>query len=145
MITKSFAVKRIILTVLSLGMLLSLASCKRVDLSEVLKTDPMGYTPKQIKEEIMPQVAETVVEALEKDDEDKLKSVFSKSALAETTDWDLGCEYIFDLYEGTHTDIRDYNYSQYETYKMDESINLHLLCRCGRQGVPTGLGRCSRK
>ena len=129
MIIKSFAVKRIVVIAFALVLLLSPVACSRVDLSDKLKTDPMGYTPKQIKEEIMPQVAETVVEALEKDDEDKLKSVFSKSALADTTDWDLGCEYMFDLYEGTHTDIRDYNYSQYETYKMDESIN-EISCIC---------------
>lgn len=129
MITKGFAVKRIVITVLSLIMLLSLVSCSRVDLSKHLKTDPMGYTPKQIKEEIMPRVAETVVEALENDDEEKLKSVFSKKALEETTDWDLGSEYIFDLYEGNHTEIRDYNYSQYESYKKDESIN-EISCIC---------------
>jgi hypothetical protein len=129
MIIKSFAVKRIVVIAFALVLLLSPVACSRVDLSDKLKTDPMGYTPKQIKEEIMPQVAETVVEALEKDDEDKLKSVFSKKALEDTTDWNLGCEYIFDLYEGTHTDIRDYNYSQYETYKMDESIN-EISCIC---------------
>lgn len=129
MIFKSYTVKRIVVTVLLLTMLLSLVSCSGVDISKYLKTDPMGYTPKQIKEEIMPEVAETVVEALENHDEDKLKSVFSKKTLADTTDWNQGCEYIFDLYEGTHTGIRDYNYSQYETYKMDESVN-EISCIC---------------
>ena len=99
---------------------MSLVSCK---------TDPMAYSADQIKKEIMPKVAEAVVEAVENDDEEKLKSVFSKRALELTTDWDLGCEYIFNLYDGKHTEIRDYTYSKFQTYEMNNSIH-QISCIC---------------
>ncbi len=122
-------INRILPAFLTVVILASLTACSGFNLADHLTQDPMGYTPKQIREEIMPGVAEPVVEALENDDEDKLKSVFSKKALADTTDWDLGCEYMFDLYDGTHTEIRDYNYTQGKTYKMNESIN-QIDCIC---------------
>ncbi|MBP3234906.1 MAG: DUF5104 domain-containing protein [Eubacterium sp.] len=111
--------------------LIFLSSCSVPDTSHLLHQDAMGYTPKQIKTEIMPKVAETVVEALETSDEDKLKSVFSANALAEaeSRDLDEGVKYLFDSYKGKHTEIRDYNYSQYENYKKDESIN-EIDCVC---------------
>lgn len=110
---------------------LSIASCSMPDLSANLHQDPMSYTPEQIKTEIMPEIAETVVEALESGDEDKLESIFSADALADAKlcDWDLGLEYVFDIYEGTCTRIRDYNYSQYESYNSDENFN-EIDCIC---------------
>ena len=100
--------------------LMSLVSCK---------TDPMAYSHEKIKKEIMPEVAETVVEAIENDDEEKLKSVFSKRALDATTDWDLGRDYIFDLYDGKHTEIRDYTFTKSQNYEMNNSIS-QISCIC---------------
>ena len=125
------AVKKYVSVICISGIMISFASCSIPDVSEHLNQDPMSYTPEQIKTEIMPEIAETFVEALETGDEDKLESLFSVNALADakSRDWDLGCEYVFDIYEGTCTDIRDYNYSQYESYSNDENFN-EIDCIC---------------
>ena len=114
---------KIITVILSASFLLT--GCSRLEdlLTEVTRTDPMGYTPEQIHQEIMPEVAETVVSALESGDEDKLRSVFSKKAKKMAKDMDLGVKFIYDIYSGKHKEIRDYQYSQVQHYEKNADVN----------------------
>jgi hypothetical protein len=50
-------------------------------------------------------MADRIIDALETEDEDALKSVFSQKALVEAEDIDEGIAYIFDLYQGSHVEI----------------------------------------
>ncbi len=51
-------------------------------------------------DELADERLEQVLEAIENQDKDALKGLFSKRALEETADFDAGAEYLFELFQG---------------------------------------------
>ncbi|MBO7451575.1 MAG: DUF5104 domain-containing protein [Clostridiales bacterium] len=118
--------RRILGIVLFFTLGLSISSCSSFkEASDVFDvTRNTAYMDERGAKKLQERTAQKIVDALDNGDEDKLLELFSDYTLKISGDQDDGLDYVFDLYEGTSTEISDYKYHTNETSTGERLVQM---------------------
>ena len=118
--------KKIRLFAVMLLMASMLSSCTSVTQG---KTENLN-SQSQIEHEAMAQFEDIFLEALKDKDSDKIIDCFSEQSRQRTDDFDEGCEYIFELYNGNdNPEVVEDNVSSYRVIGSDGFWSAKCDCR----------------